>query len=115
MTLIEGMMESCVMMDKTSAPDGMGGFTYKWVDGAEFSATFIKASSPEITLAEMQGASEQYTVVTYSNVTLDYHDVFKRTSDNAVFRVTGFNRDAEAPEVSSIQISKVTAERWTIP
>ena len=52
MTLIDSMMEKCAMLDKTSRPDGMGGFTYVWTDGAEFEATIIKMSSPAVTVAE---------------------------------------------------------------
>ena len=115
MNLIDSMMEKCVMLDKTSRPDGLGGFTYAWTDGAEFDATIIKQSSPTVTVAEQQGVSEQYTVVVHTGVPLDFHDVFKRVSDNATFRVTGYVRDSQAPAASSVQIAKVTAERWVIP
>lgn len=115
MTLIDSMMERCVMQDKTSQSDGMGGFSYAWADGAEFDATIIKVSSPTITVAEQQGVNEQYNVVVHSNVMLDYHDVFKRISDGATFRVTGYSRDSEAPAASTVKIAKVTAERWSIP
>ena len=115
MTLIDSMMERCVMQDKTSLPDGMGGFSYAWTDGAEFDATIIKISSPAITVAEQQGVSEQYNVVVKSGVPLDFHDVFKRKSDGATFRVTGYSRDSEAPAASTVKIAKVTAERWVIP
>lgn len=115
MTLIDSMMEKCAMLDKTSRPDGMGGFTYVWTDGATFDATIIKMSSPTVTVAEQQGVNEQYNVVVRSGVPLDFHDVFKRISDNAIFRVTGYSRDSEAPAASTVQIAKVTAERWSIP
>lgn len=115
MTLIDSMMERCVMQDKVSTPDGIGGFRYAWTDGAEFDATIIKISSPAITVAEQQGVSEQYNVVVKSGVPLDFHDVFKRKSDGAIFRVTGYSRDSEAPAASTVKIAKVTAERWVIP
>ena len=115
MTLLDSMMERCVMQDKTSAPDGLGGFRYVWTDGAEFEATIIKMSSPTVTVAEQQGVSEQYSVVVRSGVPLDFHDVFKRLRDGATFRVTGYARDSEAPAASTVQIAKVTAERWVIP
>ena len=66
-------------------------------------------------LAEQQGVSEQYSVVVRSGVPLDFHDVFKRLRDGATFRVTGYARDSEAPAASTVQIAKVTAERWVIP
>lgn len=115
MTLLDSMMEQCVMLDKTSVRDGLGGFDYVWTEGAQFEATIIKISSPEVTLAEQGGVNEQYVVIIRSGVPLDYHDVFKRLRDGATFRVTGYARDSEAPAASTVQIAKVTAERWVIP
>lgn len=112
MNLIESMMEKCVMMDKTSVSDTLGGFSYTWTDGAEFDAAVIKDKSPVVTLAEVQDANEQYTVVTRESVALDFHDVFRRLSDGAVFRVTGYARDTQAPAMNTVKIVKVTAERW---
>lgn len=115
MSLIDSMMEQCVMLDKTSAPDGMGGFIYTWVEGAPFEATIIKQSSPTVIVAEQQGINEQYLVVVRTGIPLDFHDVFRRVSDGATFRVTGDARDSEAPKASTVQIAKVTAERWVVP
>lgn len=114
MSLIESMMEPCVMMDKVSVPDGMGGFSYQWVTGAQFEAAVIKLSNPTIVVAEQKDINEQYNVVARVGVPLQFHDVFKRLSDDATFRVTGDARDTQPPEMSTVQISKVTAERWSI-
>ena len=46
---------------------------------------------------------------------LDYHDVFKRLSDNAIFRVTSRTQDYTAHPASTVKIAKVTAERWVLP
>ena len=115
MNRLESMMDSCVMLDKTSRSDGMGGFDYVWTEGATFEATIIKLSNPAVTVAEMQGASEQYSVVVHAGVPLDFHDVFRRVRDGAIFRVTGYARDSEAPKASTKQIAKVNAERWALP
>lgn len=115
MNLLDSMMENCVMLDKTSVSDGMGGFEYLWVEGAPFEAAIIKLSNPAIQVAEQAGASEQYSVVVHDGVPLDFHDVFRRISDGAVFRVTGYSRDSEAPAASTVKIAKVTAERWAVP
>ena len=47
MSLIDVMMEECVMVDKRTVPDGMGGFDYEWVDGAQFRAAVIKNNTME--------------------------------------------------------------------
>lgn len=114
MSLLDIMKEACVMVDKTTVPDGLGGFTRQWVDGAKFQAVIKKDNSTEALLAEKQGVTEVYTVVVQKGTQLDYHDVFRRLSDGAVFRVTSNITDNEAPTASTVQIAKVTAERWEL-
>ena len=113
--LLESMMTACTMLDKTTVSDGVFGFTTVDVDGASFMATNIKDTSIEARTAEKQGVTEVYTVVTAKGTALQYHDVFRRESDEQVFRVTSIQRDSEAPERSTVQIGKVTAERWELP
>ena len=114
MSLIDVMMEDCVMLDKRTVPDGMGGFTYEWTDGASFQAAVIKNNSLEARVAEKQGVSEIYTVTVAKGLALQYHDVFRRLSDKAVFRITSNEKDSETPNVASFQIGQVTAERWEL-
>ena len=47
MSLLSEAMEQCHMMDKTTAPDGYGGFTNVWAKGAEFNAAITFDSSIE--------------------------------------------------------------------
>ena len=114
MSLIDSMMEDCVMIDRQTVSDGLGGFTHIWVDGAKFSAAIVKNNSMEARVAEKQGVTELYTVTVARGVTLQYHDVFKRVEDNAIFRVTSNIRDSETPDVATFQIGQVTAERWEL-
>ena len=60
-------------------------------------------------LAEQKGLSEAFTVVTERGLSLDYHDVFKRKSDDAIFRVT--SKSQASHPASTIKISRVDAER----
>ena len=73
-----------------------------------------KDNSTEALIAEKQGVSEIYTVVVQKGTVLEYHDVFRRLSDGAVFRVTSNITDNEAPNASTVRIAKVTAERWEL-
>ena len=115
MNLLDSMMESCTMLDRRTVSDGVFGFTSQWVDGATFNATIIKSNTTEARLAEKLGVTEVYTVVTAKGFGLGYHDVFRRNTDGQIFRVTGNQRDSEAPEASSVKIGKVSAERWELP
>lgn len=114
MSLIDVMMEECAMMDKRTVPDGLGGFTVEWIDGAPFHAAVVKNNSLEARVAEKQGVTELYTVTVDKGISLQYHDVFKRLSDGLTFRVTSNIRDSETPSVATFQIGQVTAERWDL-
>ena len=115
MSLIDEYMTDCVMLDKVSVPDGLGGFTYQWQQGASFTAAIVKDASTQARIAEKQGVTELYTVTVYRGAALDFHDVFRRVSDGAVFRVTSNVADSETPDRASFQIGQVSAERWVIP
>ena len=114
MKLFETFMESCVMMDKRTVADELGGFDYQWVEGATFSAAIVKDSTMAARVAEKQGVTEVYTVTVRKGATLQFHDVFKRLSDSAVFRVTSNETDSESPDVATFEIGQVTAERWEL-
>lgn len=115
MSLLDSMMTACTMLDKTTVSDGVFGFQTVYVDGAPFQATIIKDNSMEARTAEKQGVTEVYTVVTAKGTALHYHDVFRRDKDGQVFRITSNQKDDEAPAASTVQIGKVTAERWELP
>lgn len=114
MSLIDVMMEDCTMLDKRTVSDGLGGFITEWVDGAEFRAAVVKDSTMAARVAEKQGVTELYTVTVDKGLSLQYHDVFRRQSDGAVFRVTSNIVDSETPSVATFQIGRVTAERWEL-
>lgn len=109
------MFENCVMLDRTTRSDGAFGMKEVWVPGASFQAMLRKDNSTEAQIAERQGMSEIYTVVVRKGLPLKHQDVFRRESDGATFRVTGSTVDNEAPDASTVQIAKVSAERWDIP
>lgn len=113
MTLIESMMVDCVRLVKTSTEDDYLGHDNDWQpDGETFRAAIIRQQPSDGTEAEKPTFHDEYTIVVYAGTALHHYDVFKRVSDDAVFRVTGDTRDTEAPAMSSVQIAKTTAERW---
>lgn len=115
LNLLDSMMEKCVYLNHTRTDDAYGSSVDAWTDGSQFDAVIIKNSSTEATIAERQGVTEIFTVVTRKSFLLDYHDVFRRISDGQIFRVTGIAKDSEAPEASTVKIAKVTAEKWVLP
>lgn len=114
MSLIDDFKTDCVIMEKTRAPDGEGGFTTTWTDGAKFQAAIVFNNSMEARVAEKQGVTNLYTVTTDRNAHLEYHDVFRRLSDGKIFRVTSDGDDAKTPEVATFAFSQVSAEEWVL-
>lgn len=115
MSLLTQMMEDCRILNHVRTDDPYGGYTDTWTDGATFKAAIAKDTSPEQRVAEKEGVSEAFTVVVNQDFSLDYHDVFKRLSDNAIFRITSRTTDSTAHPASTVKIAKVTAERWVLP
>ena len=112
--LIDAFMVDCVFMDKTKVPDGIGGVINTWAEGTSFKAAIVKDSTMEAKIAEKQGVTEVYTVTAPKSLGLEYHDVFKRVSDGAIFRVTSNVTDSQTPKVATFQFGQVSAERWEL-
>ena len=114
MSLLSSAFETkCVIVDKTTQPDGHGDIITVYTDGAPFNAAIVFDSSLEARVAEVQGVKSLYTVTTPRSVVLRYHDVFRRLSDGKVFRVTSDGDDKFTPTMSSLDMRQVTAEEWS--
>ena len=114
MSLIEAMMDNCIIMNKSKEPDGQGGYEVAWTEGAEVKVAIVNNTSMQARVAEKEGVTSTYTLTTRKDVVLDFHEVIKRKSDGAIFRVTSRSGDVLSPEVSTLDIRQVTAERWEL-
>lgn len=114
MSLLENAMTACVIMDKRTVPDGYGGYVAQWSDGAEFQAAIVYNSGVEALQAQAMGVTSLYTVTTTKAMNLQYHDVFKRMSDNKIFRVTSDGDDNLTPPTASLNMRQVSAEEWKL-
>ena len=68
----------------------------------------------EARVADKQGVTSLYTVTTRKNMTLEYHDVFRRIRDGKIFRVTSDGDDKHTPASANLNMRQVTAEEWSI-
>lgn len=114
MSLLSEAMDNCTMLDKKTTADGYGGYITSWVEGAEFQAAIVLDSSMQARIAEKQGVTALYTITTRKNVNLQYHDVFKRSSDDKIFRVTSDGDDKRTPDSANLNMRQVSAEEWTL-
>ncbi len=112
MSLLSEAMENCIMIDKRTTPDGYGGVTSTWVDGAPFNAAIVLDSSMQAKIAEKQGVTALYTVTTKRNINLQFHDVFRRMSDRKIFRVLSNGDDKKTPGSAGLDMRQVAAEEW---
>lgn len=113
-TLLDRLAVDCVMIDRTSVPDGMGGVETAWVDGAPFKATIVKNTTLDAKVAEKQGVTDIYTVTVNKGSTIHYHDIFRRESDGQIFRITSDLKDTESPDMSQIDKAHCSAEEWEL-
>ena len=114
MSLLDEYMESCIIYDKRTVPDGYGGYTVEWVEGAPFNAAITLDSSIEARRAEKEGVTGLYTITTSKSLNLQYHDVFKRVSDGKIFRVTSDGDDNHTPASATLDMRQVSAEEWEL-
>lgn len=114
MSLLQEAMEPCVMLDKSTRPDGYGGYEVTWTDGAEFDSAIVLDTSMQARTAEKMGVTALYTVTTIKAMNLQYHDVFRRVSDSKIFRVTSDGDDKKTPASASLNMRQVTAEEWDL-
>lgn len=112
--LYESFMTACKLMERKRVPDGEGGFTVSWTEGAEIEAAIVLDNSTEARAAEHDGMTSVYTITTRPTAALDYHDVIKRVSDGRIFRVTSDSSDKMTPGVATFQFRQCSAERWEL-
>lgn len=114
MSLIDSFKTECMLLEKSRVPDGEGGWVTAWTDGAEFDAAITLDSSLQARVAQQEGVTSVYTVTVDPGTPLDFHDVFRRSIDGKVFRVTSDSDDRRTPSAASFQFLQVTAEEWSL-
>lgn len=114
-TMMDALTEQCTMLNRSIAPDGLGGFKEVYADGVTFDAVVRKNDTTQDRIAEKQGIKESYNIVVKKGFPLKFHDVFRRIKDGNTYQVTSNIQDKETPPVSNIDLGVVTAERWDLP
>ena len=114
--LLPSMFESCTLLVKAQdSPDGQFGRETAWTDGAAIDLMIVKDTSPEVTEADRRDNRETYIVVCARGASLRYGDVVRREKNGETLRITSRPDDKEAPDASTIQIARLSAERWDLP
>ena len=114
MSLLSEAMENCTTIDHLTVPDGYGGRIDKWQDGAPFKAAIVFDSSLQARTGGVDYIKSYYTVTTEKNISLKFHDVFRRESDGKVFRVTSDGTDKKTPNSAMLNMRQVNAEEFVL-
>lgn len=114
MSLLERNRVNCVMLDKKTVSDGEGGKYTEWSEGAKFMAAISFDTSMQARIAEKQGVTNLYTVITDKKFVLEYNDTFCRLYDGKIFRVTSDGDDRATPEGAGLDMRVVTAKEWEL-
>lgn len=115
MSLLDNAMTPCVMIDRSTTPDGSGGYIPTWTEGAKFEAAITFDSSMQARIGEVHGVKSLYTVTTKKTMNLQARDIFKRLEDGKIFRVTSDGDDNKTPSNARLNMRQVTAEEYTLP
>lgn len=111
MMLVDQFMVPCRKVTVTSTPDGEGGFSQSFADGAEFEAAIIPKASSIIIAADGERPADSYSVTVPKGTGLALFAIFKRVSDGAMFKVVC--EAVQSPDCASFGFEHLTAERFT--
>ena len=115
MSLLDEYYEDFVLITRTIQPDGYGGYTTVYTEGITIKAALRVDQSTQARIAEKEGVTNLYTIITPKALNLQYHDVIKRKSDNTIFRITSDGNDNKTPATAGLDMRAVTAEKWALP
>lgn len=113
--MMESFAHDCVMMDKRTVPDGEGGFTVGYAEGAPFTAYPSLDSSMQARKAAKDGVTSLYTVLIPQTAPIAVGDYYKDKTENAYFRVTSRPDEQHTPGTSALDLKSFTAERTELP
>lgn len=110
--LIQDQIETCVIMNKATVPDGYGGYAVTYTEGAEFDAVITENNSVEAQVAGVTTSKTFYGVKTRREVPLEFHTVFKR-KDGSTYRIS-VAEAMNAPSFSAMDMKVLQAEEFDL-
>ena len=115
MSLLNDFARTCVLMEKTRVPDGEGGYTIDWADGATFKNYQALDTSMEARRAEKEGVTSVYSALVDKALPIEYGDYFKDTETGLTYRVTSNPSEKESPKSAAFALKYFTAEKKELP
>lgn len=114
-TVMDSLMEDFArLIPSEASPDGLGGHDQTWTDGAPFRAFLREERTGETREAQRMIEAPRLLLVVSGDVSLAYHDIVKRQSDGAVFRLLSDTENRRTPAMSAVHIAAAVCERWAL-
>lgn len=110
MTLLESRMMGFHILDKTTKPDGMGGTSVVYVDGAPFDAAYTVISTQELEVAYASGQKRVCAVFFKPTVSLVREDRVRCDDTGQMYRITATPEPAQAAPFSALGLVRTTME-----
>ena len=115
MSLMDEYNVPCVLLTKTRVDDSLGGYKTVWKPDVHFDAAWEYLSAPEILVAEKEDVERTYRIYVPKTLNLDFHEVFRRSDDGQIYRVTNPGKDRTTPSFSRLDKRLIEVEKWEIP
>ena len=115
MSLLNDFARSCVLMGKTRVPDGEGGYTLDWAEGATFWNYQALDTSMEARRAEKEGVTSVFSALVDEALPIEYGVYFKDSETGLTYRVTSNPSEKESPRSATFALKYFTAERKELP
>lgn len=115
MSLLDDFSHTCVLLEKKRLPDGEGGYTVEWTDGAEFKNYQALDTSMEARRAEKEGVTSVYSALVDKAVPIEYNDYFRDTESGDTYRVASEPSEKQSPKSASFSLKFFTAEKRELP
>jgi hypothetical protein len=114
-TILQDFVENIVLLDETTASDGLGGFVYEWTDGAEISVAVIQPRDTKATIANAIVGQQSLTILTSTAIELKRDKYFRRKSNGKTYKIDHDNTERLAPDDSELQWRATTAAEAALP
>ncbi len=114
MSLLEDAREKCTLINEIAEDDGYGNYNPTYKDGVTFEADIVFNNSVEALRASNEGVRSLYKIFTSREITLKYHQIFRRERDKKIFRVTSDGDDQFTPNSATLDLRVVSAEEWEL-
>ncbi len=109
--MLQDYFEDFTLLERTQAPDGLGGHTVTWAEGVAFRGGVTQVVGRETDSAGLLALKTTPMLLHEWDVTLSQGDRIRRLRDGAEFRVAGRSDDMRTPLLAGMAFCQVPVER----